>query len=178
MKTLAKKINNRGLFKIEIIVGSIMMALAAICLPLSIIMIDVELLLNPYVLGVVAIGILMFAAFAFFCFIYPYISYLKVPAVQLEADDTYLYINTKKKQAVIPLASINAANVSVELPFLFQRDFAREIIIHLFSEEYGTIILEIQGYGSFKLQFVSYAQSSADTITRFLSDVIDVNVIL
>ena len=163
-----------GLLKIELVIGALIMAVAVIGLPAGIMAIDIALMANPYVVGVVIIGILMFASVGFFGFIRPYILYRKLPDVQAETDGEFLYIHAKK-EAKIPLSSLSDAYVRVELPYLLQKEFLAEFIIHLFSEEYGNVVLEIPGKGSYRMRFVSHAKDAANEL-RYFIDVANNNV--
>ena len=167
MKQLVKKISKTSLLMIELIAGSIIMAAAMLILPIGIISIDPVLLLNPYVLGIVVFGMLMFGLVGFFIFIRPYLLYRKLPAVQAEFDGEFLYIHSKK-EAKIPLAALNEATVYVELPYLLQKEFLDEILVHLFSEKYGNILLEVPGHGNYRMYFVSHVQETADELIRFI----------
>ena len=120
-------------------------------------------------IGVVVVGMLFFGLVGFFMFIRPYLLYRKLPAVQAEADSEFLYIHTKK-EAKIPLSELSEATVRVDLPYLLQKEFLREFIIHLFSEEYGDVILEIPGYGVYRMRFVANAELSANELARFICE--------
>ena len=163
-----------GLLKLELVIGALIMAVAVIGLPAGIMSIDVALMANPYVVGVVIIGILMFASVGFFCFVRPYILYRKLPDVQAETDGEFLYIHAKR-EAKIPLSSLSDAYVRVELPYLLQKEFLAEFIIHLFSEEYGNVVLEIPGKGSYRMRFVSHAKDAANEL-RYFIDIANNNV--
>ena len=167
MKTLVKKISKPGLLGVELIAGAILMVAAMAILPAGIISIDAALLLNPYVLGVVLAGMLMFGLVGYFIFIRPFLLFRKMPAVQAETDGEFLYIHAKK-EAKIPLAELSEATVYVELPYLLQKEFLDEIIVHLCSERYGNILLEIPGHGKYRLYFVSQVQETADSLIRFI----------
>ena len=169
MKTLVSKMSSLKLLKIEMFAGALVMAIAIILLPVGVITVDIELLANPYILGVLLIGALFFASVGYFIFIRPYIVYRKLPTVQVETDGEYLYIHTKK-EAKIPLSSLDGAIAYSELPFIYQKEFLREIIIHLFSDEYGIVVLEIPDYGTFKMRFVSYADRVAQELANFIAE--------
>ena len=174
MRVLIRKMKRLGLLKLELVIGALIMAVAVIGLPAGIMSIDVALMANPYVVGVVIIGILMFASVGFFCFVRPYILYRKLPDVQAETDGEFLYIHAKR-EAKIPLSSLSDAYVRVELPYLLQKEFLAEFIIHLFSEEYGNVVLEIPGKGSYRMRFVSHAKDAANEL-RYFIDVANNNV--
>ena len=169
MKQLVKKINKPSLLTVELIGGSILMAAAMLVLPLGIAFIDAALLLNPYVLGVVLIGMFFFGLVGYFIFIRPFLLYRKMPAVQAETDGEFLYIHAKK-EAKISLADLSEATVYVELPYLLQKEFLYEFLIHLFSEKYGNILLEIPGHGKYRMYFVSRVQETADGLIRFIDE--------
>ena len=58
MKPLVKKMKKLGLLKVQIILGTLIMAAAIIGLPVGIMVTDVTLLSYPIVWGVLLIGIL------------------------------------------------------------------------------------------------------------------------
>lgn len=167
MTSLIKKMERLKLILVEMIVGTVVMGAAMIALPLGIALEDVTLLANPYVLGVVIIGMLFFASVDFFVLILPYIIYRKTPAVQAETDGEFLYIHTKK-EAKIPLSDLGGSSVRIELPFLFQKAFVREILIHIFSDEYGSIVLDVPGHGAFRMRYVPHVSTAANELTRYI----------
>ena len=172
MRILVRKMSSLGLLKVELIIGTLIMAAAVIGLPVGIALTDVTLMLNPYVLGVIGVGMLLFGLVGYFIFIRPYILYRKLPAVQAETDGEFLYIHSKK-EAKIPLSKLESATVYVDLPYIYQKEFLSEFIIHIFSEYYGTVILELPGYGKFKMRFVANAEESGDNLIRFIREVLD-----
>ena len=172
MRILVRKMSSLGLLKVELIIGTLIMAAAVIGLPVGIALTDVTLMLNPYVLGVIGVGMLLFGLVGYFIFIRPYILYRKLPAVQAETDGEFLYIHSKK-EAKIPLSNLESATVYVDLPYIYQKEFLSEFIIHIFSEYYGTVILELPGYGKFKMRFVANAEESGDNLIRFIREVLD-----
>ena len=173
MKVLAKKMSSLGLLKVRIVIGVLSMAVGFIGLPVGLIAVDATLLLNPYVLGVVIAGMLFFGSVGYFLFIRPYFLYRELPDVLAETDGEFLYIHLPKKEAKIPLNSIEEVFVDVDLPFIYQKEFVTDIIIHLFSEEYGTVYLEIPNEGKFKMRFVSQAQDTADELISFMQGVFE-----
>lgn len=172
MRILVRKMSSLGLLKVELIIGTLIMAAAVIGLPVGIALTDVTLMLNPYVLGVIGVGMLLFGLVGYFIFIRPYILYRKLPAVQAETDGEFLYIHSKK-EAKIPLSKLESATVYVDLPYIYQKEFLSEFIIHIFSEYYGTVILELPGYGNFKMRFVANAEETGDNLIRFIREVLD-----
>ena len=92
MKPLVKKMSSFGILKAQMILGAVVMLAAMIVLPVGIVVTDASLILNPYVFGVVVIGMLMFGAFAYFLFMQPYRRYRQSPEVLAETDGEYVYI--------------------------------------------------------------------------------------
>ena len=156
-----------GILKFQMILGAIVMIAAMIIGPVGIAVQDASLLLDPYVLGVVSVGVLMFGLFAYFLFIRPYFEYNKSPEVLAETDGEYLYIYGKK-QAQIPLSDFEYAEVAYDLPFLYSSELMAVLIVHLCSEEYGDITIDVPGYGCYKLRFVADVRRTADNLTAFL----------
>jgi hypothetical protein len=169
MKTLVKKMNSFGILKVQSIVGAIVMVIAMIALPVGIIVGDPSLILNPFVLGVVLVGMLMFASFAWFAFIRPYFLYRKAPEVLAETDGEYLYIHGKK-QAKIPLSELEGSSTFVHYPFLYSNEFIATLVTHFLSEKYGDLDLDVPGYGSYKLRFVSNVKKTADELIAFINE--------
>ena len=156
-----------GILKFQMILGAIVMIAAMIIGPVGIAVQDASLLLDPYVLGVVSVGVLMFGLFAYFLFIRPYFEYNKSPEVLAETDGEYLYIYGKK-QAKIPLSDFEYAEVTYDLPFLYSSELMAVLIVHLCSEEYGDVTIDVPGYGCYKLRFVADVRRTADNLTAFL----------
>ena len=169
MRILVTKMKSFGILRAQLIIGALVMLAAMIMLPVGIMQVDPSMLLNPYVLGVVIIGMLMFGLFAYFLFIRPYFIYRKSPDVLAETDGEYLYLYGKK-QAKIPLSELEGASVFVSLPFLYSKEFIAVLMIHLFSEQYGDLTLDVPGYGSYKLRFVSNVRETADELLTFLNE--------
>ena len=169
MRVLVRKMRSLGILKLEMLIGAIVMAAVVILLPASIMMEDVSLILNPYVLGAVVIGMLMFGSFAYFLFMRPYFLYRKSPSVLAETDGEYLYIHGIK-EAKILLSEISEATVFVKLPYIYSNEFVAVLLVHLFSEKYGDLGVESPGHGAYKLRFVSDVQAAANALTRFMED--------
>lgn len=169
MRILVTKMKSFGILRAQLIIGALVMLAAMIMLPVGIMQVDPSMLLNPYVLGVVIIGMLMFGLFAYFLFIRPYFIYRKSPDVLAETDGEYLYVYGKK-QAKIPLSELEGASVFVSLPFLYSKELIAVLMIHLFSEQYGDLTLDVPGYGSYKLRFVSNVRETADELLSFLNE--------
>ena len=168
MKVLVKKMSSFGILKAQMIFGAIVMAAAVIALPVGIATTDASLLLNPYILGVVVVGMLIFAAFAYFLFIRPFFTYRKSPEVLAETDGEYLYIYGKK-QAKIPLLDLDGAVVTYHLPFIYSKELVAVLLTYLFSDKYGDLSLDVPDYGSYRLCFVSDVKATADKLITFLN---------
>ena len=172
MKTLVKKMRKVGVLKFQMVLGAIVMIAAMIALPASIIIGDPSIILNPYVLGVVLIGMLMLALFAYFLFMRPYFLYRNSPEVLVETDGKHLYIHGKK-EAKIPLADLDGTSYFIHFPFLYSNEFVATLVTHLLSEKYGDLDLDIPGYGSYKLRFVSDVYATANELMAFINQAIN-----
>ena len=172
MKVLVRKMSSLKLLKVELILGTIFSTLAMIGIPVSIFCIAPDLLSEPLAWGIAFGIILFFGLVGYGLFVHPYRLYLKLPDVQLEYDDEFLYIHSKK-EAKIPLAELTYVNITAELPFIFHESFLREIVIHLCSDEYGRIDLDIDGFGSYKLYFVPHAKNMESELFRFFDGVMN-----
>ena len=172
MKVLVRKMSSLKLLKVELILGTIFSTLAMIGIPVSIFCIAPDLLREPLAWGLAFCILLFFGLVGYGLFVRPYRLYLKLPDVQLEYDDEFLYIHSKK-EAKIPLAELTYVNITAELPFIFHESFLREIVIHLCSDEYGRIDLDIDGFGSYKLYFVPHAKNMESELFRFFDGVMN-----
>ena len=172
MKVLVKKMSGLKLLKVELIVGTIFSAVAMTVIPVSIFCVAPELIKEPLAWAI-ALGIMLFFGLVGYgLFVHPYRLYHKLPDVQAEYDDEFLYIHGKK-EAKIPLAELNYVNITAELPFILHESFLREMVIHLCSDEYGRIDLDIDGFGSYKLYFVPHAKEMEYKLLRFFQGVMD-----
>lgn len=172
MKPLVKKMSSLGILRVQMIIGAIVMAAVVVLLPLNIALNDASLLADPFVIGIVLIGMLMFGSFAYFLFIRPYFIYRKLPAVLVETDGEYLYIH-EKKEAKIPLSDLDGTTTFVHLPFLYSNEFISVLVIHLVSEKYGDLDLDVPGYGSYKLRFVSNVHATSNELIAFINGVLN-----
>ncbi len=168
MKILVEKMDKLGLLKFVLIFYAIIMMALALALPVTMIVLDPALMANPTVLGFSIIELLFFGLLGYFTFIRPYKTYCNLPKVLAETDGEFLYIHGKK-EAKIPLAELVDAEVDVHVPYLFQPGFFREIIIHIFSSNYGDVFLEVPGYGRYKMPFVANAEDVAEALADFVS---------
>mgnify|MGYP003303738289 CR=1 FL=1 len=172
MTVLVKKMSSLKILKVELVLGTIFSALAMIGIPVGIFCVVPDLLREPLA-WVIAFGIILFFGLVGYgLFLHPYRLYLKLPDVQLEYDDEFLYIHSKK-EAKIPLADITYVHITAELPFLLHESFLREILIHLCSDEYGRIDLDIEGFGNYKLYFVPHATAMESQLFRFFDGVMN-----
>ena len=168
MKTLVKKMDKLGLLKFVLIYYAVIYIALALVMPVTIVILDPTLFLNPTILCIV-IGIaLFFGLIGYFTFIRPYFVYKKLPNVLAETDGEFVYFHGKK-EAKIPLKELKYAEVDVHVPYLFQPGFLREFIIHIFSSNYGDVFLEVPNYGKFKMPFVANAEDVAGDLALFVS---------
>ena len=172
MKTLVRKMSSLKILKVELIGGSIFSAVAMVGLPISLFCLAPALLTEPLAWVIVLAGMLFFGLAGYFLFVHPYRLYLRLPEIQAEYDDEFLYIHSKK-EAKIPLAEITYAQITAELPFLLHESFLREMLIHFCSDEYGRIDLDIEGFGSYKLYFVPHAKDMESELFRFFDGVMN-----
>ena len=172
MKTLVRKMGSLKLLKVELIGGTIFSAIAMIGLPVGLFCVAPMLLTEPLAWVIVLCGMLFFGLVGYGLFVHPYRLYLKLPEIQAEYDDEFLYIHSKK-EAKIPLSEITCVNITAELPFLLHESFLREILIHFCSDEYGRIDLDIDGFGSYKLYFVPHAKDMESELFRFFDGVMN-----
>ena len=172
MNVLVRKMASLKLLKLELISGIVFSALAMIGIPVSIFCITPALLVEPLAWVIVLAAIIFFGMVGYFLFVRPYRLYHELPDVQLEYDSEFLYIHGKK-EAKIPLVELTYVNITAELPFIFHQSFLREMLIHLCSEEYGRIDLDIEGFGSYKLYFVPHAEYMESELLRFFNAVMN-----
>ena len=172
MNVLVRKMSSLKLLKVELIFGIIFSAIAMIGIPVSLFCIVPDLLREPLAWGIVFGIMLFFGLVGYGLFVRPYCLYLKLPDVQLEHDEEFLYIHGKK-EAKIPLAELTYVNITAELPFLLHESFLREMLIHLCSDEYGRIDLDIDGFGSYKLYFVPHAKDMESELLGFFDSVMN-----
>ena len=172
MNVLVRKMSSLKLLKVELILGTVFSTLAMIGIPISIFCIAPDLLREPVAWVIVFGIILFFGLVGYGLFVHPYRLYLKLPDVQLEYDDEFLYVHSKK-EAKIPLAELTYVHITAELPFLLHGSFWREMLIHLCSDEYGRIDLDIDGFGSYKLYFVPHAEDMESELLSFFNGVMN-----
>ena len=159
MKILAKKTKYLSVFVLELILGMIIMAAAIIGMPVGVYFLDSALFTNLPFVGFVMAVMLGFALVGYFFFVRPYLIYCKMPEIQAETDGEYLYIHSKK-EAKIPFCAMDGAYINSEIPNFMSNEF----IIHLLSEQYGNVVIEVPEYGKYRLYYVSNAQNVAREI--------------
>jgi hypothetical protein len=172
MKTLVRKMSSLKLLKVELILGTVFSAIATVGLPISIFCLAPEMMAEPLAWAIALIGMLFFGSVGYFLFVRPYRIYNKLPDVLAEHDGEFLYIHGKK-EAKIPLSEITNVYIEADLPFILHQDFLREMVIHFFSEEYGNIDLDIEGFGSYKLRFVPNAEDMEHELFKFFDGVMN-----
>ena len=172
MKVLVKKMSKIAVLKFQMIVGAIVMLVAAVALPISIVTVDPELILNPFILGTVIVTLLIFVLCAYFLFMRPLFLYRKLPEALVETDGKNLYIHGKK-QATIPLSAFADAVVTYHLPFIYSKEFIAVVITYFFSEQYGDLYLDVPEYGCYKMQFVANVQEVSNELLQFLGQAIN-----
>ena len=172
MNVLIRKMSSLKILKVELILGTIFSAIAMIGIPVSIFCLAPDLLKEPLAWGIAFGAMAFFGLVGYGLFVHPYRLYLRLPEVQLEYDDEFLYIHSKK-EAKIPLAELTYVQITAELPFLLHESFLREMLIHFCSDEYGRIDLDIDGFGSYKLYFVPYAKDMESELLSFFNGVMN-----
>ena len=172
MTVLVRKMSSLKLLKVELILGTVFSAIAMTGIPISIFCLAPDLLGVPLAWAIVLGIVLFFGLVGYGLFVHPYRLYLKLPEIQAEYDDEFLYIHSKK-EAKISLSKITYVHITAEFPFLLHESFLREILIHFCSDEYGRIDLDIDGFGSYKLYFVPHAKDMESELFRFFDGVMN-----
>ena len=169
MKPLVTKMDKLGLLKFVLIYYAVVYIALALVMPVTILLLDPSLFLNPTILGIV-IGIaLFFGTIGHFTFIRPYIVYKKLPKVLAETDGEFVYFHGKK-EAKISLNDLSFCYIDTRVPYVFQHGFLREFIIHKFSSNYGSIVLDVPSYGTVKMQFVANAQTVSKELLNYINE--------
>ena len=168
MKVLVSKMDKLGLLKFVLIYYAVIYIALALVMPVTILVLDPSLFLNPTILAIVIGAVLFFGLIGYFTFIRPYFVYKKLPKVLAESDGEYVYFHGKK-EAKISLVDLSYCYIDVDVPHVFQQGFLREFIIHKFSSNYGSITLNVPSYGTVKLQFVANAQDVANELLDYIN---------
>ena len=163
MKTLVSKMDKLGLLKFVLIYYAVIYIALALVMPVTIV------ILAPTILCIV-IGIaLFFGLIGYFTFIRPYFVYKKLPKVLAETDGEFVYFHGKK-EAKISLNDLSYCYMDVDVPHIFHPGFLREFIIHKFSSDYGTIVLNVPSYGTVKMQFVANAEEVGKELLNYINE--------
>ena len=168
MKTLVSKMDKLGLLRVVLIYYAVIYIALALVMPVTIVILDPTLFLNPTILGIVIGVVLFFGLIGYFTFIRPYIVYKKLPKVLAETDGEYVYFHGKK-EAKISLNDLSYCYMDVDVPHIFHPGFLREFIIHKFSSDYGTIVLNVPSYGTIKLKFVANAEEVGQELLNYIN---------
>jgi hypothetical protein len=170
MTVLVEKMEKLGLLRFVLIYYAVIYIVLALVFPVTIAVLDVTLFANPVILGMAIGAVLFFGLIGFFTFIRPYFVYRKLPQVLAETDGEFVYFHGKK-ETKISLNDLSYCYIDVNVPRIFHPGFLREFIIHKFSFDYGTIILDVPNHGTIKLKFVA----NAEEVSRELLDYINQN---
>ena len=169
MKTLVSKMDKLGLLKFVLIYYAVIYIALALVMPVTIVILDPTLFLNPTILAMVIGAVLFFGLIGYFTFIRPYFVYKKLPNVLAETDGEFVYFHGKK-EAKISLNDLSYCYMDVDVPHIFHPGFLREFIIHKFSSDYGAIVLNVPSYGTVKMQFVANAQDVANELLNYINE--------
>ena len=169
MKTLVSKMNKLGLLKFVLIYYAVIYIALSLVMPVTILILDPTLFLNPTILCIVIGIVLFFGLIGYFTFIRPYFVYKKLPNVLAETDGEYVYFHGKK-EAKISLNDLSYCYMDVDVPHIFHPGFLREFIIHKFSSDYGTIVLNVPSYGTIKLMFVANAEDVSKELLNYINE--------
>lgn len=169
MKTLVKKMGDLGLLKVVLIYYAVIYIALALALPITVAVLDVTLFANPTVLGMCLISTSFFGLIGYFTFIKPYFVYRNLPTVLAETDGEFVYFHGKK-EAKISLNDLSYCYMDLRVPYVFQHGFIREFIIHKFSSNYGTIVLNVPSYGTVKMPFVAEAEEVGRELINYINE--------
>ncbi|MBE5743768.1 MAG: hypothetical protein E7358_03525 [Clostridiales bacterium] len=168
MKVLVSKMDKLGLLKFVLIYYAVIYIALALVMPVTVLILDPSLFLNPTILVIVIGIVLFFGLIGYFTFIRPYIEYNKLPSVLAETDGEYVYFYGKN-EVKISLVDLSYCYMDVDVPHVFQPGFIREFIIQKFSYDYGTISLDVPGHKTVKLKFVANAQEVAKELLDYIN---------
>jgi hypothetical protein len=91
----------------------------------------------------------------------------KSPEILAVTDGEYVYIHGKN-EVKIPLSAFAGAVITYHLPFIYSKEIIATLLTYFLSENYGDLSLDVSGYGSYRLCFVSNVQETADQLTNIL----------
>ena len=169
MNVLVKKMDKMGLLRFVLIYYAVIYIALALVLPVTVILLDSSLLLNPTILGVCLLAMAFFGLIGYFTFIKPYFVYRNLPTVLAETDGKYVYFHGKK-EAKISLNDLSYCYMDVDVPHIFHPGFLREFIIHKFSSDYGTIVLNVPNHGTIKMPFVANAEDVGRELINYINE--------
>ena len=159
MKVIARKTNQLSPFVFDLIIGIVMTTAVIVVMLVSIILFDITLFANMQFTLIILGIMVIFGLVGYFGFIKPYLRYRKMPEIQAETDGEYLYLHGDK-EAKIPLADMEDTYVEPDIPYMVTNEF----FIHLLSERYGNVSIEVPKYGTYKLYYVAHAEDVANII--------------
>lgn len=114
MKILVSKMDKLGLLKFVLIYYAVIYIALALVLPVTVLILDPSLLLNPTILGMVIVAVLFFGTIGYFTFIRPYIVYKNLPNVLAETDGRFVYFHGKK-EVKISLNDLSYCSMDVDV---------------------------------------------------------------
>lgn len=153
MKTVAKKTDKKALIIFDLVVGILVGIFGGIVVPVLIFCLDPEFLTNIYI-WITAIGLLLFfGLITYATAIRPLMLFKKSKEIQAETDGEYIYFYGNK-EAKIPLKEMEGTSIDIQVPYLLSHEF----IIHLVSEQYGKLIINVPNYGKYKLYYIANAK--------------------
>lgn len=168
MKLIAKKTVHHSMFVMELIWGMLITTAAVVVTPIWIMCVDITLFTNLPFVGFILAMMIIFSLSSYFFFIRPYQIYRKMPEIQAETDGEYLYIHSDK-EAKIPLAEMENTYVEPDIPSIVTNQF----FVHLLSERYGNVTIDVPNYGKYKLYYVAHAEEVANSIVDIILEKID-----
>jgi hypothetical protein len=169
MKVLVSKMENLGFLKVSLIFYCVLTVLLALVLPVTICVIDITLMANPVILGLIIGVIVVYGLPGYFYFAHPFVVYHKLPKVLAETDGEFVYFHGKK-EAKISLNDLSYCYMDVDVPRIFHPGFLREFIIHKFSSDYGSITLNVPNHGTVKMQFVANAEEVGKELLNYINE--------
>jgi hypothetical protein len=168
MKVLVRKMDKLGLLRFVLIYYAVIYIVLALVLPVTIAVLDFTLFANPTILCMCITALLFFGTIGYFSFIRPYIIYQRLPQVLAETDGEFVYFHGKK-EAKISLNDLSYCYMNVNVPYIFQHGFIREFVIHKFSSNYGSIVLNVPNHGTIKMPFVANAEDVGGALINYIN---------
>lgn len=168
MKVLVSKMDKLGLLKFVLVYYAVIYIALALVLPVTITILDPSLFLKPAILAMAIGAVLFFGLIGYFTFIRPYFIYRNLPDVLAETDGEFVYFHGKR-EAKISLNDLSYCYMDLNVPYVFQHGFLREFIIHKFSYNYGSIILNVPNHGTIKMPFVANAEYVGRELINYIN---------